>query len=187
MKHSAVSEPPKRVTPRLAWWVATGFGSGLLRPAPGTWGSLAALVVWIGLILSLHHLPPVLFECLLGLSVLLMALVSVAASGAVVRQLNLKDPSYVVSDEWAGMWLALWPTRRLASNAIESGEWVCPAVAMFTAFVLFRLFDIWKPQPIRRLERLPGGWGVTMDDVAAGIFAGLAVYGLLLVVPCFRL
>jgi len=184
MRARSNSEPPKCITPRWAWWVATGFGSGLLRPAPGTWGSLAALPVWAGLVVLLHSLAIslALFECLLGLSVLLMVFVSVVASGIVVRQTASKDPSYVVSDEWAGMWLALWPARWIVSNAIDSDVWALAVAAVFAAFILFRLFDIWKPWPIRSLEKLPGGWGVTLDDVAAGMFAGLFVYGLLLVV-----
>jgi phosphatidylglycerophosphatase A len=83
------------------------------------------------------------------------------------------------------MWLALWPARRLVSDAIGGGGWAPAAAAVFAAFLLFRLLDILKPPPIKTLERLPRGWGVTMDDVAAGIFAGLTVYGLLLAAPCF--
>jgi len=183
-RHVIVPEPSRRIIYRWAWWVATGFGSGLLRPAPGTWGSLAALSVWVGLVALLHslHLRPALFECLLALSALLMVFASVIASGIVVRRTGSKDPSYVVSDEWAGMWLALWPARRIVSYAIESGEWARAAAAVFAAFILFRMFDIWKPWPIGSLEKLPGGWGVTMDDVAAGVFAGLFVCGFLLVV-----
>jgi phosphatidylglycerophosphatase A len=116
-----------------------------------------------------------LFGRLLGLSALLMALASIAASGAVVRRSESKDPGHVVSDEWAGMWLALWPARRLVSDALGGGGWAPAAAAMLAAFLLFRLLDIWKPPPVGSLERLPGGWGVTMDDVAAGILAGLAV------------
>jgi phosphatidylglycerophosphatase A len=186
MRAFASPQPPKPVRPKWAWWVATGFGSGLLRPAPGTQGSLAALVAWVGLVVLLRPLPHVVFDCLLGLSALLMAFASVAASGVVVRQSESKDPGYVVSDEWTGMWLALWPTRRLISNAVGGGGWELAAAALFAAFLLFRLFDIWKPPPIRRFERLPGGWGVTMDDVVAGVLAGLIVYGLLLATPCFQ-
>jgi phosphatidylglycerophosphatase A len=124
-----------------------------------------------------------LFGCLLGLSALLMALASVAASGAVVRRSESKDPGHVVSDEWAGMWLALWPARRLVSDAFGGGGWALAGVAVLAAFLLFRLLDIWKPPPIGGLERLPGGWGVTMDDVAAGIFAGLAVQCMLAAWP----
>jgi phosphatidylglycerophosphatase A len=123
------------------------------------------------------------FDCLLGLSALLMVLASVAASGIVVRRSGLRDPGHIVSDEWAGMWLALWPARRLVSDAIGGGGWALAAAAALAAFLLFRLLDIWKPLPIRSLERLPGGWGVTMDDVAAGIFAGLAVHALRALLP----
>ena len=81
------------------------------------------------------------------------------AAGAMGKMTDSDDPSEVVSDEVAGMWLALigipvtWP-------------------GLLAAFLLFRLFDVWKPGPINRLQNLPGGWGVMMDDVAAGAVAG---------------
>jgi phosphatidylglycerophosphatase A len=98
-------------------------------------------------------------------------------AGLVVRQIGERDPSFVVFDEWVGMWLALWPAREHVVDAFVSGgsSWKYALVEMFAAFLLFRLFDIWKPWPIRRAESLPGGWGVTLDDVVAGVIAGLMV------------
>jgi phosphatidylglycerophosphatase A len=105
-----------------------------------------------------------------------MIFVSIFASGLVVRQVGVDDPRYIVSDEWAGMWLALWPTRHYVIEALNGGSWLIGFASMLSAFLLFRLFDIWKPWPVRKLESLPGGWGITMDDVAAGILAGLVLY-----------
>ncbi|MDR1840837.1 MAG: phosphatidylglycerophosphatase A [Holophagales bacterium] len=78
-------------------------------------------------------------------------------------------------DEWAGMFLALWPARQRVVEAINGDPWGYALAIMFGAFLLFRLFDIWKPWPARRLESLPGGWGATMDDVMAGMMAGLLI------------
>jgi phosphatidylglycerophosphatase A len=171
-----MSEPQNHIAPKWAWWIATGFGSGRLRPAPGTWGSLAALAAWFTLAYFIQPLPGLASDCVLGFLALLMIFASIFASGLVVRQVGIKDPSYIVSDEWAGMWLALWPARQGVYEAINGGDWKLAIVSMFAAFLFFRMFDIWKPWPIRKLESLPGGWGVTLDDVLAGVYAGLAVY-----------
>jgi phosphatidylglycerophosphatase A len=74
------------------------------------------------------------------------------------------------------MWLALWPTGRHVVRAIGGGSWNYALAAMFGAFLLFRLFDIWKPWPIRKLESLPGGWGITLDDALSGIIAGIFIF-----------
>jgi phosphatidylglycerophosphatase A len=162
--------------PGWAWYLATGFGSGRLKPAPGTWGSLAAWIAWLALVFLIHPTPRQVFECILGMLTLLMIFVSVVSAGLIVRQTNARDPGFIVVDEWVGMWLALWPTRQHVVRAIDGGGWNYALTGMFAAFLLFRLFDIWKPWPIRKLESLPGGWGVTMDDALAGIFAGVFIY-----------
>ena len=173
--------------PRWAWWVATGFGSGWIRPAPGTWGSLSALLAWV-LILALtatpfslwaqHHpgsplyggLPELFFLAL----PIAMTWLAVRASDLVVRETGLKDPSYIVADEWAGQWIALWPLRWfLAHNLFRihlPGGWRV-AVLMALPFFFFRLFDIWKPWPCHQIQYLPGGQGVVADDVVAGLYA----------------
>ena len=175
-------DAPGYRAPLWAGWIATGFGSGLLRPAPGTWGSLAAWAAWVALVVLIFVLPPILplpgaaFDCLLGSLTILAVPVSVAASGLLLRETGEKDPGYIVSDEWVGMWLALWPARKHLVDALAGGGWQKATVWMFASFLLFRLFDIWKPWPLRRLEHIPGGWGVTLDDVAAGLYAGLLVH-----------
>ncbi|MDR0499379.1 MAG: phosphatidylglycerophosphatase A [Holophagales bacterium] len=173
---SEPSELPEYTAPKWAWWIATGFGSGRLNPAPGTWGSLAAWIAWFGLVCLIHTAPRTAFECILGLLTLLMVFVSVTLTGLIVRQVNVQDPSYIVFDEWVGMWLALWPTGRHVVSALNGGGWKYALVDMFAAFLLFRLFDIWKPWPIRKLESLPGGWGITLDDALSGILAGLIIF-----------
>ncbi len=132
--------------------VATWFGVGLIRRAPGTWGSLAALPCAVGL----QFLGgPWLLAGATGL----VSLAGVWASG---------DPGAVVVDEVAGQWLALLP--------LPLDLWWYAA-----AFALFRLFDIAKPWPIGWLDKnLHGGRGIMADDLAAGLAAGALAYALLL-------
>jgi len=173
--------------PRWAWWAATGLGSGMLRPAPGTWGSLAGSLAWFNVVASGSLLSAIAFEWFLGCMSVAIVFVSIVAAGLVVRQVGASDPSYIVSDEWAGVWLALWPVRHYALEAACDpwGSWKPAVMGMFAAFLLFRLFDIWKPWPIKKLESLPGGWGVTLDDVGAGIIAGLLLHVLMVIWPIY--
>ncbi|MDA0962690.1 MAG: phosphatidylglycerophosphatase A [Proteobacteria bacterium] len=146
--------------------IATFFGAGLLRPAPGTWGSLAALPVALGLHLAGGFpLLAVATVIAFGLGWWATAQVTVGAGD--------HDPSWIVIDEVAGMWIALWAVswpawaHGLAVTALWPG-WVA-------AFLLFRLFDIWKPGPVGWADRKGGPLGVMLDDVIAGVFAGLGV------------
>ena len=168
-----MSEHKNADAPAWAWWAATGLWSGRLRPAPGTWGSLTGWAAWLAVIYVIRLLPDAAFEFTLAAATLLLILVSVKAAGLVARQVGDDDPSYVVCDEWAGMWIALWPSRY--KKGMDGDGWRMAFVGMLAAFLLFRLFDIWKPWPIYKLEALPGGWGITLDDVLAGLFAALAL------------
>ena len=133
-------------------WLATCFQIGYLPLAPGTWGSAAALIAW-------RLLPEIkLFK--LSLIVIVIFLVGVIVSSVVSNEENNSDPSKVVIDEWVGMWIAL---------LMIPNEWLWLGVA----FILFRIFDIVKVYPANRFERLPGGWGIMMDDVVAGLYAGV--------------
>lgn len=168
--------------PRLAWWIATGFGSGYLKPAPGTWGSLAGLGAWLLLVNAVRRLGGMAPAwatwapwLLLGAPVLL-ALVSVWASSRVVAETGLKDPCFIVADEWAGMWFALTPL--LFTVTLQPQPWLLWAARLVAPFMLFRLFDIWKPGLVDAAQRLPKGWGVVMDDVLAGLLAALLVWPL---------
>ena len=151
----AKTGPERGRAPLWATLVATGFGLGRLRPGPGTWASLAAALVWLVLArqIPLSWRPPVL----VGLSLAAVGL-GVPAASRTARALGERDPSTVVIDEVAGQWIAL-----LAVAA----SWK----TLLASFILFRGFDIWKPPPVRQLERLPEGWGIVFDDVAAGLYA----------------
>jgi phosphatidylglycerophosphatase A len=149
--------------PKWATLVATFFGAGRLRPGPGTWGSLATVIVWSGIA---HWLPP---AWLLPANLVLAALaivIGIPAATRVARASGLKDPQFVVIDETAGQLITL-----LGAPV----HWK----SLFVGFILFRAFDIVKPPPVRQLERLPEGTGIVVDDVAAGLY-GLAAMQLLL-------
>jgi phosphatidylglycerophosphatase A len=179
--------------PRWAWWVATGFGSGYLKPAPGTWGSLAALIPWALLQAALNRLLPLpdpenaatfsmsILPARQGIYLLtLIGLVwlAVRASELVAAETGSKDPSFIVADEWAGMWIALWPLQGLA-RPVDRHQLLTTAIVVGTGFLLFRLFDVWKPWPIRQIQALPGGEGIVADDVVAGLYAALLLQGVL--------
>nr|WP_320133054.1 phosphatidylglycerophosphatase A [uncultured Holophaga sp.] len=157
--------------PRWAWWVATGFGSGCLKPAPGTWGSLAALVAWALIAAGLSRLScRWAVELVLLLLPILLTWISVKASDLVVRETGLKDPGFIVADEWAGMWIALWGLRWEVLRGFRHPDWhLC--LALLLPFVLFRVFDIWKPWPAYQVQILPEGQGIMADDVVAGFYA----------------
>lgn len=163
-----MNPPAPGAAPRWAWVVATGLGSGRMRPAPGTWGSLVALLVWVAARQwGSPHLGSGLQAWLLGAlaPALLITLVGVPASDRVARASGREDPGFIVIDEWAGQWIAL-----LGLPFVAQG-WLDPWPVL--PFLLFRLFDIWKPGPVDAAQRLPGGWGIVMDDVLAGILAAL--------------
>ncbi len=140
-----------------AWTVATFFGAGLGKPGPGTWGSVAAVILWLAVGWGFHPAPATLFV-VLSAGILVSLILGVPAAGIVAQESGREDPGFVVVDEVAGQWITL-----LASPV----DWRHALLAL----VLFRLFDITKPFPVRRLERLPGGWGIVFDDVAAGLYA----------------
>ncbi len=140
--------------------VASYLGVGLLPGPKGTWGSIAALPVGL---LWLNVSP----WALLGVTIL------IAAVGLwAVRELNAgDDPGWIVIDEVVGQWIALLPLALLP--AFTPQYWAGAVMA----FLLFRLFDIWKHGPIGKIYRLGGPWGVMMDDVIAGLFAAALLLG----------
>ncbi len=146
--------------------ITTFLYAGLMRPAPGTWGSIAALpAAWA--IHSLGSFPA------LAISTLIVALVGWWATARALRHSDDPDPSEIVIDEVAGMWVALLPA--------SAGAWSLGyhALALWpgwvAAFVAFRLFDIWKPGPIGWADRQHGALGVMLDDLIAGLFAAVMV------------
>ena len=142
---------------RWAWTVATFFGAGFGKPGPGTWGSVAAVLLWAAFAWGLHPTPETLFLALLA-GIALTLVFGIPAATIVARESGRHDPQFVVIDEVAGQWIAL-----LGSHA----NWRHALIALF----LFRLFDITKPFPVRQLEALPEGWGIVLDDVGAGLYA----------------
>ena len=162
--------------PRVAWWLATGFGSGYLKPAPGTWGTLAGVAAWLVMVIGLGATHWKVTPYLLFSAPLALSLLAVWAAERVVRETGLKDPAFIVADEWAGIWIALTPL--LFTITVQPQPWLLWAARLVTPFALFRLFDIWKPAVVNRAQQLPGGWGVVMDDVLAGLLAALIVWPL---------
>ena len=149
--------PQTRPQTTWAWLTATFFGAGHLRPGPGTYGSVAAVLLWFGAAHAFHPSPLALTLGTLAATTLATA-VGIPAATIVARESAREDPSFVVIDEVAGQLLALTLTRP---------DWRHAALAL----LLFRLFDILKPPPIRSLEQLPAGSGIMLDDLAAGLFA----------------
>lgn len=147
-------------------FIATFGYSGLLRPAPGTWGSAAAcLAAW-----PIHAIGgPLLL--ILATAVLLLA--GHWAAGRYMEETGSHDPSEITVDEAVGQWIALFPVSFGAAHAGADALALWPGV--LSAFLLFRLFDIWKPGPVGWADRQPGAWGVMLDDVAAGWIASLLV------------
>jgi phosphatidylglycerophosphatase A len=134
---------------RLAWTLATWFGCGLSPIAPGTVGTIGALPLWL-LVRRGGPIAVVATACAI-------TGIGIWASNVVVRDSGEKDPQRIVIDEVAGVLFAL-------AAATDTPR-------ALAAVVLFRVFDITKPFPARRAEKLPEGWGVMMDDVVAGLLA----------------
>ena len=139
-----------------AWAVATFFGIGFLKPGSGTWASVPIALVWI--FLEHHHGGPN-FNLYWAIFCATVTLIGIPASTIVARESGVEDPGHVVIDEVAGQAIAL------AYAAAFNWKYA------LAAFILFRAFDIIKPPPVRQLERLREGWGIMMDDVAAGLLA----------------
>jgi phosphatidylglycerophosphatase A len=149
--------------PTWATLVATFLGIGRCKPGPGTWGSAAAvLLCWL-----LTHLVVPQWQTLSIVSLAALSIaIGIPAATSISRAYSNKDPQFVVIDEVAGQLIALIAVP-LSWKSLLAG------------FILFRVFDIVKPPPVRQLERLPEGTGIVLDDVGAGIYA-LVIMQLLL-------
>ena len=138
-----------------AGWIASGFGVGFAPVAAGTFGTLAALVPWWWL----RELPLPYYALVLIAAFAL----GIWAAQWVIRTTHIEDPSVVVWDEFVGVWIALAAAPR---------GWIW----LLAGFALFRLFDIWKPWPVRWADReLHGGLGAMLDDALAGLLALLVL------------
>ena len=149
----------------FSWIIATWFGSGLLPIAPGTWGSLAAFP--FAYIISVYSGPYVL-----TIGIVALFFIGMQASNNVVKSAQKKDPGFIVVDEVVGQWIALLPlpflNHYLGPNL---SFWFFAPIAV-VAFLAFRIYDIWKPWPINYVDKnVPGGLGIMLDDVIAGIYA----------------
>jgi phosphatidylglycerophosphatase A len=140
-----------------AWTLATFFGAGYGKPGPGTYGSIAAVLLWYAAAHIFAPSPTTLALATL-LAAIVITLIGIPASTITARESARKDPGFVVIDEVAGQLTALILMRPDWQHAL-------------LALLLFRLFDITKPWPIRRLEALPEGTGIMLDDIAAGLAA----------------
>jgi phosphatidylglycerophosphatase A len=178
---AAAPNPAMQPKPRISYLVATWFGLGYLPKAPGTWGSLGgvALEIVLGWWIFSRSAPllrierdvnfltsPLIASYTAVVVTIFIAAIGVIAADRAARFAQVKDPQWVVVDEVSGQLITYhlfflvmplyWKTYLLG-------------------FILFRLFDIWKPFPARQLERLPGGWGIMADDWMAGIYAAIVM------------
>lgn len=141
----------------IARLIATWFYCGYSPAAPGTVGSAAAIAIaW----LLRGHLRPYQF----GILGVVLAIPGIWAAGVTADEVKSKDPGIVVVDEVVGQWITL-----AGATALNWQSWLL-------AFALFRIFDIWKPAPVRQLEKLPGGIGIVSDDMMAGVYGAVVLF-----------
>ena len=150
--------------------IATTLGLGDRLPAPGTFaGSLPASLLWLLIAAALGGSP--WFVTVTTVLITASTIGGIWSADAEIERRRTGDPGPVVIDEVAGQWVtfvcaqSLWPIDDFAHLVVFVGA----------GFLLFRLFDIVKPWPVGRLEKLPGGFGVVADDLAAGVLAGIAL------------
>ena len=134
---------------KISKWIATCFKVGYLPFAPGTWGSVFAILLWWVLLKDLN-------TYIFGAIIIIFLLIGIVVSNIIIDQSGDHDPSYIIIDELVGQWLALF--------LIPDGFF-----NIAISFILFRFFDIIKPWPIRLIEKFPKGLGVMSDDLTAGL------------------
>jgi phosphatidylglycerophosphatase A len=139
----------------LSWLIATFFYVGYMHPGPGTWASGVTVLLWW---LAGHAISPGWLLPGAVLAAAAVTLIGIPPSTVVARESGTEDPGFVVIDEVAGQMIALIGAPLVWKY-------------LLVGFILFRSFDIVKPFPLRRLEKLPGGTGIMMDDVGAGLYA----------------
>lgn len=171
---AAPAELPRK--PRLSLFFATAGGAGYLPKAPGTWGSLVGVALYWALSkttaqpaidLYLHDVYLVLRpQWPVGIVVaIVLAFLGVAAASRVAKFAGKKDPQFIVIDEVSGQLFTF-------VFALSPLNWKY----LLLGFILFRVFDIWKPFPARQAESLPGGWGIMADDWAAAVYAAIGIW-----------
>ena len=150
-----MTPPASAPKSRLSWVIATFFSIGHLQPGSGTWAAAVTVLLWWA---ASRWLPAGWEAPVALLASLAITLIGIPASTVVTRESGIKDPGFVVIDEVSGQMIAL---------IAVPVHWKY----LVAGFILFRSFDIVKPFPLRRLESLPGGTGIMMDDVGAGLYA----------------
>jgi phosphatidylglycerophosphatase A len=140
---------------RFAWLIATFFGIGHLQPGAGTWAAAVTVLLWWA---ASHWIQPSLLLTVAVIASAAVTLIGIPVSTTVARESGQKDPGFVVIDEVAGQLIAVIGAPL---------DWKY----LLAGFILFRSFDIVKPFPLRRLEGLPAGTGIMLDDVGAGLYA----------------
>jgi phosphatidylglycerophosphatase A len=153
-------------------WIAQGFGVGRIPFGPGTFGSLVG-VLWFGLLLATGNIWLFCAGTVAGVAL------SVWLCGAAEKILNQKDPGSIVLDEISALpicfagWVIAWLGKSGSLPRVEiffaGSNWLL----VLGVFVAFRVFDVVKPWPVRQSQGLPGGWGVTIDDVLAAIYVNV--------------
>lgn len=165
MSTSGINPQTRGSRSRLAWGVGTFFGIGLMHPGPGTWAAGATVLLWwLGAQRTTHTAVVAL------ITTVVVTLIGIPASTRVARESGIKDPGFVVIDEVAGQMFSL---------IIAPLRWKY----LLLSLILFRCFDIFKPPPLRALERLPEGIGIMVDDVGAGLYSLLVLAIVLKVWP----
>ncbi|HXT85782.1 MAG TPA: phosphatidylglycerophosphatase A [Verrucomicrobiae bacterium] len=185
------STPMAGRKPRFALFIATACGLGYLPKAPGTWGSLMGVLIYAAtqfyyppdragitvgrlvvahpnstIYVVMHHMGHAVWNAYVVLPLaLLIGAIGVWASNRVAHFSGIEDPQFVVIDEVSGQLFAYF-------LAVAAGNWKY----LLLGFILFRVFDIWKPFPARQAESLPGGWGIMTDDWAAAVYAGIGLW-----------
>lgn len=162
------------LTPLGKLLVTTG-GLGLLRPAPGTWGSmptvaLAGVLMLLGYTPAAPGLPGIIYHGALALVLMVFSAACVIHGPAAEARFGKKDPGSVCADETAGQCLPL-----MLLPAAATGDLLHIALTLALAFVAFRIFDILKLPPANGLQRITGGWGILLDDLIAGVQAMIVV------------
>ena len=143
--------------------VVTFFGSGYLPVAPGTWGSAAAALCFVALYAAAPN--ALCWNLVTAALVLVACAASVACGPWAVKHFGKPDPGQFVLDEAAGQWLAML--------ALPLTDFRTALAAVAFQFFVFRALDIIKPSPARRIERLPHGWGILLDDIVSGAYTNV--------------
>lgn len=191
--------------PRFSIFLATACGLGYLPKAPGTWGALGGAIITllpflfcarmsiaagaggiVAIYVDNHNLNPyLLMQIALGL---IIAAIGVWSAGRAAHYWGQEDPQKVVIDEVSGQHISIvlgcaLPISRAAYGSWQTSIWGYLAhdatlnwKYLFVGFILFRVFDIWKPFPARQAESLSGGWGIMADDWVAGIYAAIGLW-----------